>query len=420
MNKLIQLWDRLFLEERSSLSLCLFRIALAFTVISHVIPSFFHMGDNYLATAYKEYNISFFPRYVIEWVMQSPDWLIYLFVWIFCIFSFFFLIGLFSQLSAILTMLSCYYFYALSSFHVGTLSWDILLVTLFLMCLVPYYGDYFSVDSFFRVGKGYQSKRPYFIQRLLQLQIGLTFFYTALWKIYPKGNWLQANPIYYLMHKPPAGVTKWFLFRDFLKEQPELCYWIGISVIIAEFILIFLLFWRKTRISAIYMGVFFHVVLVLTLDVPATFFFLFPAQLLLFINPQKIVQWIDEKRICNESADRPVILYDGQCRFCRWSIKRLIFMDLFAKYQYVDFRQIDDIKSFHADLTVELCERQVVLIDSRKQLHGGFFVFRKISFSMPMMFPLILVFYFPGMGLIGPIVYHWIARNRYRFVIKAS
>ena len=78
------------------------------------------------------------------------------------------------------------------------------------MCLVPYHGDYFSLDSLIRVGGGYRRKRPYFLQRLLQLQIGFTFFYTAVWKIYPKGNWFEDNPIYYLMHMPPSGVTKWF------------------------------------------------------------------------------------------------------------------------------------------------------------------------------------------------------------------
>ena len=51
----------------------------------------------------------------------------------------------------------------------------------------------------------------------------------------------------------------------------------GVSIIVIEFLMIFLLFCRKTRMSAVYAGIFFHIVLILTLDVPATFFFLFPA-----------------------------------------------------------------------------------------------------------------------------------------------
>ncbi|MGE0268400.1 MAG: DCC1-like thiol-disulfide oxidoreductase family protein [Candidatus Omnitrophota bacterium] len=415
------MWNKLFLEERSSLGLSFFRIACAFTVISHVIPSFFHMEDNYLSTAYKEFNTSFFPVYTVEWIMGSPDWLICFFVWIFCLFSFFFLIGFLCQISAILTTIASYYFYALNSFHVGTLSWDILLVTLFLMCLVPYHGDYFSVDCLRREGGGFRQRRPYFIQRLLQLQIGFTFFYTALWKIYPEGNWLDENPIYYLMHKPPAGVTKWFLLRDYLKTQPELCYWIGIGIIVTELMMIFLLFWRKTRISALYMGVFFHIVLILTLDVPATFFFLFPAQLLLFIDPDKLIRWIDEKQQFNRSAThRPRIIYDGNCGFCKASIKRIEIMDIFEKYLYTNFRQCEDLSQLHPALTKDDCERQIILIDTLNSLHGGFDVFRKICFSLPMMAPLFFVFYFPGMGFIGPVVYQWVARNRFRFFKKPS
>ncbi|MBP9855457.1 MAG: DUF393 domain-containing protein [Candidatus Omnitrophica bacterium] len=420
MKKIISFWNKCFLEERSSISISFFRLAAAFTVMAHVLPTFFHMGDNYLSTAYKSYNTTFFPVYFIEWIIKSPDWVIYLFVWVFCLFSFFFLIGFLSQLSAILTTIACYYFYALNSFHVGTLSWDILLVTLFLMCLVPYHGDYFSVDCLMQEGRGYRQKRSYFIQRLLQMQIGFTFFYTALWKIYPNGNWLNANPIYYLMHKSPAGVTKWFLLRDYLKTQPELCYWIGILIIGCELSLMFFLFWKKTRISAIYGGIFFHIILILTLDVPAIFFFLFPVQLLLFINPDQIVAWIEQKQRRNHSATlRLKIIYDGDCGFCRRWIKRIQIMDLFEKYMYVNFRTAADLKQIHPELTEAACEHEMILIDEDCSIHGGFFVFRKICFSMPMLMPLALVFYFPGSGSIGPLLYQWVARHRYLFAKKS-
>ena len=90
---------------------------------------------------------NFFPVSFIEWVQKSPDGLVIFFVWAFIITWFCFLIGLFSQISCILMTACCYYFYALNDFHIGTLSWDILLVTLFLMCVTPYHGDYFSVDA---------------------------------------------------------------------------------------------------------------------------------------------------------------------------------------------------------------------------------------------------------------------------------
>src|ERR1700679_3476888 len=144
MNKI---WNTLFLEERSSIGLSFFRIFVALTVGLHVIPSFFHLDDNYLSTAFKTFNPDFFPQSFIDLVQKSPDALVYCFVAVFYITWFCFLIGLFSQISCILMTGCCYYFSALNCFHIGTLPWDILLVTLFLMCITSYHGDYFSVDS---------------------------------------------------------------------------------------------------------------------------------------------------------------------------------------------------------------------------------------------------------------------------------
>ena len=167
-----KLWNRLFLEERPSIGLSFFRIAVAVTVGAHVIPSFFHLEDTFLHTAFKTFNPQFFPIGIIELVQKSPDSLVLGFVVLFCLSWFFFLIGLFSQISCIVMTLSCYYFYALNAFAIECLSWDILLVTLFVMCVTNYHGDYFSIDCLRRKDENaYQRRRPYFVQRLLQMQI---------------------------------------------------------------------------------------------------------------------------------------------------------------------------------------------------------------------------------------------------------
>ena len=123
-----RLWQRLFLEERPSLMLGLFRITIALATGLHVIPSLLQLQDNYLAGAFKEVNPSFFPISILQLVAQSPNWLVYAFVALFLVSWVMFLVGLWTQRSAILMVLSCYYFYALNMLHIGTLSWDILLV----------------------------------------------------------------------------------------------------------------------------------------------------------------------------------------------------------------------------------------------------------------------------------------------------
>jgi len=410
-------WNRLFLEERPSISLGLFRIAAALTTAFHVIPSLLHLPDNYFSTAFKTYNPSFFTIEVLQLVQKSPDWLVVVFVWIFCVSCFSFLIGFLSQLSCIVMTLACYYFYALNALHVGTLSWDILLVTLFLMCITGYHGDYFSVDCVRkRDEQSYKKQRPFFVQRLLQLQIGFTFFYTALYKVTAQGNWLTHNPIYSLMNYPTTGVVKTFILKDFLYDQPQLCFAIGVLIVTLELLMIFLLFYHRTRIAAIYLGCFFHVLLILTLDVPATFFFLFPPQLLLFVNPRRLIKWIEGKRNYHAASRQCQLLYDGKCQFCLNSVKQLKVMDLFGELKYVDFQShLDQLEKLHPDLTKQAALSQLHLIDTDGSLTGGFDALKRLSLKLPMLWPFIFPFYFPGASFVGKIMYRWVANHRYLF-----
>jgi len=398
-----KIWSILFLEERPSIGLSFFRIFAALTVGLHVIPSFFHLDDNYLSTAFKTFNTDFFPPWFIDLVQKSPDALVYFFVAAFYITWFCFLIGLFSQISCILMTACCYYFYALNCFHIGTLSWDILLVTLFLMCLTPYHGDYFSVDALRRGDvEAWRKPRPFFLQRLLQLQIASTFFFTGLYKITGDGNWMTGNPVYFLMNYPALGVTKHFLLKEWMAGHPQFCYVTGLLIVATELSMPFLLFIPNTRYAAIVLGFCWHVLLIMTLDVPAIFLFLFPAQLLLFIHPQKITDWIEARRSLNAKSPRAKIIYDGDCGFCRSSIRLLQVMDLWGKLEYI---------------TGPKGMAEMKLYDTDDKTYGGFFAFRRLVWLLPMLYPMIPVVYFPGSSILGPLVYRWVAHNRYLFPV---
>ncbi len=410
-------WRSVFLQEHPSIGLAFFRVAAATATGLHVFPSFFHLRENYLAGAFKTYNTTFFTPGFLELIAQSPDWLVIFLTGVLIFSWFLFLIGLFTQASGAVMLASLIYFYALNNFYIGSsLAWDLLLVTLYLLCLTPYPGDYFSVDAVRREDPvAYKVHRPFFIQRLLQIQIATTFFFTAVYKIYPAGNWLSDNPLYYLMLYPHEGTTKYFLLREFFAAHPQLCYGLGIFILGMEFLLPILLFLPRTRISAIYLGFLFHVILILTLDVPAIFFFLFPSQLLLFIDPPAVVSWIEQKRLYNRSASRSQIVYDGHCGFCRHSLAQLKTMDLFDAFEPVDFQGLADLTLIHPRLTKKAVASQLHLVEPDGKLFGGFEAFRRMCFSLPMCYPLIPVLYVPGMGVLGPLIYQWVAQNRYFF-----
>lgn len=262
-----------------------------------VIPSFFH----------------------INWAQKGPDSLVIFFFSVFLVSWFCFLIGFWSHMSCILMTAGCYYFHMYDFFYIRVLSWDILLATLFLMCLVPYHGDYFSVDVLRAADiNAYKRPRPFFIQRLLQMI--------------------------------------------------AICY-----------------------------GFFFFMILVWTKDMPALFLLLFPAQMLLFIDPQKIIEAIEYRRHINAQSPRPKVLYDSHCGFCRSSVEALKVMDLWGKIEYVPSEDLSEMR----------------LQMPQGASYGGFYAFRKLTWMLPMLYPFIGLVYFPGAGIIGPWVYRAVARNRY-------
>ncbi len=411
-----RIWTRLFLEQRPSLCLGLFRIALAIAIGLHAIPTLLQMQDNYFSTAFKEKNGSFFPLWALKLVEASPDWLVWCMAAAFLLFWFFFLIGLFTQISGVLMTAGLYYFYAMNSLHIGTLSFDILLVTVFLMLITPYPGDYFSVDALRRPNRfAYKRERPYFVQRLLQIQIASVFLYTCLGKWTAGGNWLSENPFYFLCNSPdtnPLSVVKDYPLRSYFAGCPRLCYSLGATLLIFEFLLPFLLFVRKTRLFAIGMGIAFHAMLVITLHVPTLFFFQFPPQLLLFADPRGITQWIDKRRARHRALGRAALIYDGDCGFCRASLRPVMAMDMFGVLKKVNYHTVQDLSGLHAQLTRELCHSQMYLLETDGRLYGGYAAFRRLTLRLPMLWPLAPLAYFPGMTLPGNWAYRWVARNR--------
>ena len=110
----------------------------------------------------------------------------------------------------------------------------------------------------------------------------------------------------------------------------------------------------------------------------------------------------------------PILIYDGHCQFCVAAVQKLKIMDLFATLQCVDLHDAD-LGALHPSLSKEKAMSQLHLVEEGGGLCGGFDIFRRICFTMPMLYPVIPIIYCPGMGIVGPWVYRFVAKNRYFF-----
>lgn len=117
-------------------------------------------------------------------------------------------------------------------------------------------------------------------------------------------------------------------------------------------------------------------------------------------------------------ADRPhadVVLYDGQCVFCRQGMERLQWWDCQAKLAYLSIHD-PQVAQLWPDVSHDRLLEEMCLIEGGKQQgrrHWGADAVKVFTRRLRRLWWLMPVMHFPGMMLIARPVYRWVARNRY-------
>ena len=110
-------------------------------------------------------------------------------------------------------------------------------------------------------------------------------------------------------------------------------------------------------------------------------------------------------------GDKPVLLYDGRCRFCVAQVNRL------ARHSRGRFV----VQSFHDDgaleafpgLTMEDCMAEMKLVDLSGRISGGLeAAVRTLGHAHPVIGKVLYLYYIPGLRWIADRAYDWVARNR--------
>ena len=118
------------------------------------------------------------------------------------------------------------------------------------------------------------------------------------------------------------------------------------------------------------------------------------------------------------------VIYDDQCGFCIRSLKvcraldrgrRLRFHGASAFRLKPEATKQREGRAAFPQLAGADFENAMFAIARDGSVTRGFFAFRRIAREVPLMWPLLLLLFFPGSGLVGPLVYAWVARNRGRF-----
>jgi len=108
------------------------------------------------------------------------------------------------------------------------------------------------------------------------------------------------------------------------------------------------------------------------------------------------------------------LVYDGQCAFCRASVRLLRALDWFRRIRAVDLHtQAEEVAQRAPYLTHNQMMAAMQLITPAGKVYPGFFGFRQAAWLLPLAWALLPLLYLPGMSKLGPAIYAQIARRRY-------
>src|ERR1700730_9251621 len=114
------------------------------------------------------------------------------------------------------------------------------------------------------------------------------------------------------------------------------------------------------------------------------------------------------------TSNRIDIIFDGQCGFCIRSLRVMRALDIRESLRFYDANQPGTLELFPELAGAALAEAMYVHVQGEPS-YSGFYAFRRVLWSSPLMWPLIPLFYIPGVSFLGERVYAWVARNRNNF-----
>jgi predicted DCC family thiol-disulfide oxidoreductase YuxK len=114
---------------------------------------------------------------------------------------------------------------------------------------------------------------------------------------------------------------------------------------------------------------------------------------------------------------RGVVLYDGECPFCRKSVGVLKRLDWFGRLAFQNGRDVANLPPSAVPLDPQkLIEEMHVVTPDRQRAYAGFSAFRWIAWRLPVTALFAPLAYLPGVLPLGNRAYRWVARNRFDLV----
>lgn len=105
-----------------------------------------------------------------------------------------------------------------------------------------------------------------------------------------------------------------------------------------------------------------------------------------------------------------LVLYDDECPLCTFQMRVLTWLDWLGKLRLV---LISDPRAQQTGLTREALLEAIHCVTAEGRIHRGARCIRFVSMRLPLLIPVALFLWIPGVIWIAEKIYMWISRNRH-------
>lgn len=109
-----------------------------------------------------------------------------------------------------------------------------------------------------------------------------------------------------------------------------------------------------------------------------------------------------------------VVIWDGQCIFCRQQVLRLRSLDWTGRLSFLSLHDARCSQRY-PDLSFEQLIEQMWVVTTTGKRFGGADAIRYLSRKLPLLWPIAPAMHFPFAMPLWRSMYAWVAKRRYRF-----
>lgn len=110
--------------------------------------------------------------------------------------------------------------------------------------------------------------------------------------------------------------------------------------------------------------------------------------------------------------NQQTVLYDDACSLCTFQMKMLSWLDWSNRLSLVPLSD-PRAQQTAPKLTQEILQEAIHCVTPEGQIYRGARALRFIGMRLPLMLPLALVLWLPGVIFFAELAYQWVSRNRH-------